>query len=86
MHTPRDTTKRRTNCGAALNGSVCLTAAGEGYGERIAAKSLDSGAPRNAISFIKKHNGSTVREYSAVICQFGESAVKLIGKINFNLN
>src|SRR6266568_8044602 len=76
MHTLRATRKRRISRGPALNGSARLTETGEGNGPRINAQFLASGVPQNATSFMKNHTGSSMRKYSAVTCQFGESAAK----------
>ncbi len=81
MHAARATRKRRINRGPALNGSARFTDAGEGNGETINAKSLASGAPRNATHFMTKHRGSSVRKNSPVTCKLGGSAVTFTGII-----
>ena len=75
---PSPTKKRRTNRGQALNGSICFAEMGTGYGERSAARFLDTGVPQNATSFMKKTTGSNASKNNAVICQLGDSAAKLM--------
>ena len=81
MHTAHARSARQINRGAALKGRHRLNAAGEGKMEKIAAGFLASGVPRNATHFISKQSGSNARTNSAVICQFGESAAKLMGML-----
>src|SRR5262250_1625756 len=78
MHAPRAIRKRRINRGPQLKGSARFTETGVGNGERINVQSFDSGVPQNATSFMTKHKGSSVRKNSAVTCQLGGSAAKLI--------
>src|SRR5688572_17917170 len=78
MHTASATKKRQINRGAALNGSARFIETGQGKGARTRAQSFDSGVPQNATSFMTKHSGNSMSKNSAVICQFGESAARLM--------